>query len=113
MTAALKTNFPSLYQSISELPYVTNGWNNVPGTAQLTTFSGAKVTTTPEVGAYFASDVVPFVVQQRANYQVVDTTWPELPVFPPLLLIVGILVILFGGFMLVDNAKNGIKESED
>ena len=99
--ATIKGNFPGLYQSITNLPYVTNGWYNVPGTAGLTNFSGAAVRTMPQVQTYLATDVVPFLATEQSDFTTVDTTWPRLPVFPPLLLIVGIIVILYGALMLV------------
>jgi hypothetical protein len=98
---ALKTNFPALYQAITQLPYVTNGWNNIPGTAHLTTFSGAPVRTVPQMQAYLATDVVPYLSTERSDFQTVVSNWPRLPVFPPLLLVVGIIVILYGALMLV------------
>src|ERR1700683_4320103 len=52
--AGLKAGYPDLYQSITNLPYVTNGWYNVPGTASLTTFSGTPVRTVPQVRDYFS-----------------------------------------------------------
>ena len=61
MLAALKANFPAIYQSVTNLPYVTNGWYNVPGTAHLTAFSGAAVRSMPQVRTYLATDVVPFL----------------------------------------------------
>jgi hypothetical protein len=98
---ALTQNFPNLAAAIDILPDVTSGWNNVPGTAELTRFDGTTpVRTVPAIRDYFAADVIPTVAAQRANFQRVDTTWPPLPVFPPLLLVVGILVVLYGLVML-------------
>jgi hypothetical protein len=97
----MKGTWPGLYQSITQLPYVTNGWNNVPGTTHLTTFSGAPVRTMPQVQTYLATNVAPFLVTEKADFTTVDTTWPPLPVFPPLLLIVGIVVIVYGAVMLL------------
>ncbi len=94
--AALKTSFPDLYQSVTNLPYVTNGWENIPGTTGLTDFGGAPVHTVPQMGAYLTNDVVPFLATERGDYDTVISNWPRIPVFPPLLLIVGIIVILYG-----------------
>jgi hypothetical protein len=98
---ALKTSFPDLYQAITQLPYVTNGWNNIPGTAGLTTISGVPVHTVPQMQAYLATDVVPYLSTEQSDFTTVISNWPRLPFFPPLLLVVGIIVILYGALMLV------------
>jgi hypothetical protein len=98
---ALKADFPALYQAITQLPYVTNGWNSIPGTARLTTFSGAPVHTVPQMQAYLATDVVPYLSTEQSDFTTVISNWPRLPVFPPLLLVVGIVVILYGALMLI------------
>jgi hypothetical protein len=97
---ALKANFPDLYQAVTNLPYVTGGWENIPGTAGLTDFSGAPVHTVPQMGAYLSGNVVPFLATERGDFNTVVSNWPRIPVFPPLLLVVGIIVILFGSAML-------------
>jgi hypothetical protein len=97
----IKGSWPGLYQSITNLPFVTNGWYNVPGTAHLTMFNGTAVRTMPQVQTYLASDVVPYLATEKGDFKTVDTTWPPLPVFPPLLLIVGIVVIVYGALMLL------------
>jgi hypothetical protein len=102
---ALHTSFPALYQAITNLPYVTNGWYHLPGTAGLTTFSGAPVHSMPQMASYLGTDVVPFLATERADFSTVDNTWPPLPVFPPLLLIVGLIVVVYGLGMLVLNAR--------
>jgi hypothetical protein len=104
--SALKTNFPDLYQAVTQLPYVTGGWNNIPGTASLTSFSGAPVHTMPQMQTYLASDVVPYLSTEQSDFSTVSTTWPRLPVFPPLLLITGIIVILYGLLMLALSLRN-------
>jgi hypothetical protein len=101
VTAALKTNFPHIYQSIALLPVVTTAWNNVPGTARLTNFDGTPVRTVPAIRDYFSGDVIPVLESQYKNYATVADTWPPLTVFPPLLLVVGILVTLYGAAMLL------------
>jgi hypothetical protein len=97
---ALSKNFPDLAQAIVNLPYVTNGWENIPGTVGLTDFSGAPVHTVPQMGAYLTGNVVPFLATERGDFDTVVSNWPRIPVFPPLLLIVGIIVILYGSAML-------------
>jgi hypothetical protein len=57
LATALHTNFPQLAQSISNLPTVTNGWNNVPGIAGMRLTNGTPVQTVPQVRVRIA--VVP------------------------------------------------------
>ncbi|HEV7756860.1 MAG TPA: hypothetical protein VGO94_13480 [Mycobacteriales bacterium] len=101
LNSALGTNFPHLYKSIQLLPAVTGGWNDVPGTAQLTRFDGSPVRTVPQIRDYFSGDVIPVLESQQSNFTRVDSTWPRLTVFAPLLLVVGIAVILYGLAMLL------------
>lgn len=104
--AAVRTNFPHLYQAITNLPKITDNWYHVPGTAQLTAFDGSAVHSVPAIQKYFANDVIPLLEQQRDNYTTVDTTPPRLPFFPPLLLIVGIVVVLYGvGNLVLDRRR--------
>jgi hypothetical protein len=98
---ALKANFPKITEAVTALPTVTRDWYNVPGTEQLTTFSGAPVRSIPAIRSYFSQDVIPVLEAQQANFQKVDTTPPRLTVFPPLLLIIGIIVIIYGILMLL------------
>jgi hypothetical protein len=100
VAGALKVSFPAIYQAVTQLPFVVNGWNNIPGTAQLTNFNGVPVHTVPQMGAYLGTEVVPYLATERTDFQTVITTWPRLPVFPPLLLVVGIIVVLYGALML-------------
>ncbi|MGH3563567.1 MAG: hypothetical protein ACRDTN_17710, partial [Mycobacterium sp.] len=81
----LKENFPNVSAVLTNLAGLTNGWAAVPGTEKLTRFDGTPVRTVPQLRDYFRDDVIPVLVRQQANYARVDTTWPPLPVFPPLL----------------------------
>jgi len=47
LLAALTTNFPGLAQSITNLPTVTSGWNNVQKIDGATRFDGTPVKTVP------------------------------------------------------------------
>ena len=95
----LRTEFPALTQVITALPPVTNGWEDVPGTAKLTRFDGEQVRSVPEVRDYFAADVVPAVAQNQANFERVDTYWPPVSGIPILLTVIGVFVFLFALFM--------------
>jgi hypothetical protein len=97
---AVQTNFPSIHQAITLLPAVTGGWRSVPG-LELTRFDETPVQSVPQIRDYFSEDVIPVLEHQQANFRTVDETWPPLTVFPPLLLVVGILVTLYGIVMLI------------
>jgi cytochrome bd-type quinol oxidase subunit 1 len=90
---------PRLAQTVSAAPLVTNGWDNVPGTAGVTRFSGGPVRTVPEVRTYFSSDVIPVLETQRGNYEYLTST-SKIDFLGPLVLIIGIIVILYGLLML-------------
>ena len=79
---------------------VTDGFREIPGIDPLTRFDGSPVRSIPELRDYFADDVVPGVRAVAADFRTLDTTPPPVDVFPPLLLIVGILVIIYGVAML-------------
>jgi len=100
VVAALNKNFPHLAQSINVLPTVTGGWNHVAGTDQLTRFDGSRVRTVPQVRDYFAKDVIPVLEREQSNFRRLDTTQPPVDVFAPLLILVGVLVIAYGGAMI-------------
>lgn len=99
--AALKTNFPALAQSIVNLPAVTNGWENVPGTAGFTRFSGAPVHSVPQVQDYFADDVIPTIARNQVNFERLADWFPPVWFIPVLLTIVGALVLVFGSIMVL------------
>ncbi|MGH3552175.1 MAG: hypothetical protein ACRDT5_06165, partial [Mycobacterium sp.] len=94
--AAINQNFPGLAQVITALPKVTNGWDNVPGTQNLTRFDGSKVTDVPQVRDYFKMDVVPVLQTQRQNFESLNGLPGGPTLIPPLLLVLGIAVAIFG-----------------
>jgi hypothetical protein len=93
---ALKENFPRLHELLTSLAGLTDGWAAVPGTEKLTRFDGTPVRSVPQLRDYFRDDVIPVLVRQQPNFVRVDTTWPPLTVFAPLLTAVGLLVIVYG-----------------
>ncbi len=99
LLAALQTSFPALAQSITNLPAVTSGWNDVPGTAGFTRFNGTPITTVPAVRTYFSSDLIPVLEAQRGNYASLDGT-SSLTWIAPVLLIIGVVVVVFAALMI-------------
>jgi uncharacterized protein YidB (DUF937 family) len=99
LLAALTTSFPGLAQSITNLPAVTSGWDNVPNIGAASRFDGTPVKTVPDVRTYFSSDVIPVLETQRGNYgNLVSISNIDFIGF--LVLIVGIIVIIYGVLML-------------
>ncbi len=68
----------------------------MPGTDKLTRFDGSSARSVPLIRDYFRDDVIPALERQQKNYVIVDTNWPPLTVFAPLLTAVGILVLGYG-----------------
>jgi hypothetical protein len=95
------TAVPHLAQTVLNAPYVTGGWNNVPGTSAATTrFTGTPIKTVPQVRDYFSADVIPVLETQRANYASLTST-SKINFIGPLVLIVGIIVIAYGLLMIM------------
>lgn len=51
-------------------------------------------------GDYFAGDVIPVLERQQANFDDLANTSPNVDFFAPFLVLVGVLVIAYGGAML-------------
>ena len=96
MWGTLRAKFPKVYQLITNLRLVTDGWKGVPGTDKLTRFDGSPARDVPLIRDYFRDDVIPALERQQKDYVIVDTNWPPLTVFAPLLTAVGILVVGYG-----------------
>jgi hypothetical protein len=102
LTAALKANFPAITQAITNLPTVTAGWNEIPGTAGLTRFDGAPVQTVPQMRDYFKDDLIPAVGGQQSNFESLDGT-SSVNWIAPLLLIIAGIVVAFAAAMIARN----------
>ena len=89
------TVIPRLAQTAVNAQQVTSKWDDVPGTAKLTRFSGTPVRTVPQIRTYLSSDVIPVLETQRSNYDYLVST-SKLNFLGPLVLIIGIIVILDG-----------------
>ena len=99
--AAIAATTPRLAQAITNLIVVTDGFREIPGIEPLTRFDGSPVRSIPELADYFADDVVAGVRAVADDYRTLDTTAPPLDLFPPLLLIIGVLVVIYGVAMLM------------
>ena len=99
--AAIAATTPNLAQAITNLLVVTEGYREIPGIEPLTRFDGSPVRSITELADYFAFDVVPGVRAVAEDYRILDTTAPPVDAFPPLLLIIGILVTVYGVAMFI------------
>ena len=108
--AALKQSFPGLAQSITNLPTLTSGWNDIKGIDGLTRFDGTPVQTVPQLRTYFSADLVPVLETQRGNFDSLDGS-SSVDWIAPLLLIVGIVVILFAGVMIALHLRGPVSRT--
>ena len=108
LTSALKTNFPALTEAITNLPTVTNDWNQIPGSGALTRFDGTPVRSVPQLRDYFKDDLIPAVGAQQTNFQSLDGT-SSVNWIAPLLLIVG---IVFAAAMIACNLRGTVGRAE-
>jgi len=107
LLAALQANFPRLTQSITNLPTLTSGWDNIQDIDGLTGFDGTPVQTVPQLRTYFSSDLIPVLETQQGNYNSLDGT-SSVNWIAPLLLIVGLVVILFAALMIALNLRGPV-----
>lgn len=96
MWQTLRADLPQTYQLITTLKIVTDGWSQVPGTENLTRFDGSPARSVPLIRDYFRDDVIPGLERQQKNYVIIDTNWPQLTIFAPLLCALGAAVIAYG-----------------
>jgi len=101
LLAALKANFPAITQSITNLPTLTNGWDNIQNIGGSTRFDGTPMQTVPQLRTYFSSDLIPVLEHQQSNFASLDGT-SAVNWIAPLLLIVGLFLLggaamCFGG----------------
>lgn len=100
LLATLQKRTPRLAQSLLTVRPVAIRWNSVPGTAQLTRFGATTpVRTMPALEAYFNNDVIPVLENQRENFNDLADPWPPVNYFPPLLLAIGALMLVYGLLM--------------
>lgn len=78
MWDTLRAKFPKIYQVVTNLRTVTDGWAAVPGTEKLTRFDGTPALSVPQVRDYLLDDIIPGLENQQKNFVTVDTNWPPL-----------------------------------
>ena len=105
---ALGESTPRLAQTLNSVTAVTSGWNASPGGEALTRFDGTRVGTMTDLDDYFREDVIPVLPEQQQHFDKLADTWPPVTYFPPLLLVVGALVVLYGlvGMFVLSKSKD-------
>ena len=99
-TSLLRRRTPRLARSLLAVPPVTAGWNAIPRSSEMTRFEGSTpVTTMPEFDAYLREEVLPVFVQEREHFEALDGGGPPFTAFSPVILIVGIMLMIYGGLM--------------
>jgi hypothetical protein len=86
---------------------VTAGWERVPGIDGMTRFSGKPVRAVRDVRDYLSDDLVPAVASTQDDFNDLESKWPPVDVFPPLLLAIGLIVLLYGGLMTLSARREG------
>ena len=99
-TSLLRRRTPRLARSLLAVPAVAGGWNAIPQTAEMTRFDGsAPVRTMADFDAYLREDVLPVFVREREHFEALDGRGPPIDTFSPVILIVGLLLMIYGGLM--------------
>lgn len=97
----LRRRAPGLTQALLAAPTVTAGWNEVPGTGELTRFDGVTpVRTLPAVDDYLRQDLLDVFVKERAHFETFAGRSPPLDAIAPAMLILGVVVMLYGGALM-------------
>jgi hypothetical protein len=97
----LRRRAPRLAQVLLAAPAVTSGWEQAPGTGELTRFDGVTpVTTMPAIDDYLRQDLLPVFVKEREQYETLAGGSIPIDVLGPALLIAGVTMLLYGGMMM-------------
>jgi hypothetical protein len=95
LAAEVEQSFPKLSQTLTALPSVTDGWNDIPGAEGLTRFDGTPVRTVPQLRDTFSADLVATVERDKDDFQDVAANG-GVGSIPWLLLVLGVVVLAFG-----------------
>jgi hypothetical protein len=96
LAAEVEQSFPKLSQTLTALPIVTNGWDDIPGTEELTRFDGnTPVRTMPHLRDYLSGDLVATVEKDHRDVQDVASNG-GIGYIPWLLLVIGVGLLAYG-----------------
>lgn len=101
LVSTLRMRTPGLARALLTVPEVTVSWNAIPGTEAMTRFDGlTPVRTMAQLDDYLRQDLLPVLVAEREDFDTLASRWPPVDRFPPLLLIVGGVLALYGALMM-------------
>jgi hypothetical protein len=96
LAAEVEQSFPKLSQTLTALPSVTSGWNDIPGIDGLTRFDGTTaVRTVPQLRDYLSGDLVATVERDADDYREVAGKG-GIGYIPWLLLVAGAGLLAYG-----------------
>lgn len=95
LRAVLEQEFPRIEQTLRALLDVTGGWRDVPGIEGLERFDGTPVRSAPQLRDYLRADLVPALVERRADVQTAAGGASVKPL-GTILLLGGIALLAFG-----------------
>jgi hypothetical protein len=102
VVSLLRRRTPGLTQALLATPPVTSGWTSIPGSGELTRFDGVTpVRTMPAFDDYLRQDLLPVVVKEREDFDTLASGSPKINTLAPGLLIFGLVVMLYGGLMML------------
>jgi hypothetical protein len=97
----LRKRTPALAQALLTAPAVTGGWDAIPRGGAMLRFDGfTPVRTLPEFDDYLRQDLVPMLVDERADFDALADRWPPVDALAPLLALAGLLLALYGAAMM-------------
>ena len=101
LAGTLRRRTPALAQVLAALPPATAQWDAIPSTEKMTRFDGlTAVRTVPQFDDYLREDLLRVLVNEREDFQTFANKWPPVDTFAPLMLILGLAVMLYGGVMM-------------
>jgi hypothetical protein len=101
LDATLRKRTPALAQVLAALSPATAQWDAIPSTAGMTRFDElTPVRTVAQLDEYLRQDLIRALVSEREDFQTFATKWPPVDTFAPLMLILGLTVMLYGGLMM-------------
>lgn len=107
--SALQKNFPRLAQALDQLMIVVPGRDYIPGTEDMFTFAGAKVTDTPQMRDYLTNDVLPVFENHQRDFQ--RLTWfPPVRSVPYILTLIGLLLLALGILMALRSHRGQLRD---
>ncbi len=101
LDATLRRRTPALAGVLLALPPATAQWDAIPSTDGMTRFDAiSAVRTVAQFDDYLRQDLIRVLANEREDFQTFASKWPPVDTFAPLMLILGLAVMLYGGLMM-------------